>query len=63
MVTWFWVVTGLIGSVEREETPLLQFLQDTFSLSTDLAEALAYAVAFCTSPNGTISLSSSAYVH
>ncbi|KAG9105409.1 Rab proteins geranylgeranyltransferase component A, partial [Ceratobasidium sp. 392] len=42
------------GSTElsgQERTPLLQFLQDKFSIGTDLVEALAYAVAFCNSPN------------
>ncbi|KAG8689798.1 Rab proteins geranylgeranyltransferase component A [Ceratobasidium sp. 395] len=42
------------GSAElggHEQIPLLQFLQDKFSLATDLADALAYAIAFCTSPH------------
>ncbi|KAG9073678.1 Rab proteins geranylgeranyltransferase component A, partial [Ceratobasidium sp. UAMH 11750] len=42
------------GSTElngHEQIPLVQFLGDSFGLSTDLAEALAYAIAFCTSPH------------
>ncbi|QRV87218.1 Rab proteins geranylgeranyltransferase component A [Ceratobasidium sp. AG-Ba] len=34
----------------KEQTPLLEFLSGPFGLSADLAEALAYAVAFCASP-------------
>ncbi|KAJ1308321.1 hypothetical protein OPQ81_004032 [Rhizoctonia solani] len=33
---------------ERETTPLLEFVQDVFGIDKDLAEALSYAVAFCT---------------
>lgn len=56
---WF----NCTGSVGREETRLLEFLQDTFSVSMDLAEALAYAVTFRAPPKGMISLSYSTYVH
>ncbi|KDQ14153.1 hypothetical protein BOTBODRAFT_188049 [Botryobasidium botryosum FD-172 SS1] len=34
----------------NEDTPLLSFLQNTFSLSSDVSFAIAFAIAHCTSP-------------
>jgi RAB protein geranylgeranyltransferase component A len=51
----------MLVATGQQESHFVEFLREKFSLSTRLSEAVAYALALCTSPTGAIMLEESSF--